>query len=656
MSIYFQICILLFISSIRSELNDGVYLELNGFSTCISRLSKSKVYGCGGGTVEGLISTDESSIGTIYLLRSLSLLDFKFLKYKQAVLIFDNYLETSQFSPASTCTNLMDDCFVNWNSYGLGMISKELLIPLIFIGNKTEQMYIQNCITNQESDNKCSIKYETLMAAVGNSKVCLRRNSISHTLQPTSNFCDPLGDNSIYSLFPPLNISEEENPKFLLISVNIDRNSLFTDIDSAFATQSIDSSLLLMITKKLFDSSSLKSLNSLHIIFMFFNGESYRFMASKRFVYEMGKSKLERLVPGDLKQLLNMSSIVGMIEFNELFFGFQDPDNITLKLMFFNVKTDYQKGILQSLVNQFKSEFDLDQKEYPPEKFPPSSILSFLSFKHIAFFVFVDREQLYENPYIASPFDSWSYQLEVGDDEFIDETNFTITMKDYEKNFDLFSDVMVKFIQQITGNQISISKSSNWTTTKLLYCLSVNYRCDLLQTIYRKDDYEGRMNSLDSFRSKFHDVIHYRLSGDIGVYGLQPNTTLRYLIHQLLVYSTSINQSLLTPYNETFLAKNFFQYQLSSIRRLYSRTYVIPSLSIGFNSRDTSYDAKEAKDYDSDLWMESTWNSRKLSVYVKSSNDLTIFIIGCVISLVSALITLAIFFSMKKNDYLKYSI
>lgn len=130
------------------------------------------------------------------------------------------------------------------------------------------------------------------MYAATNSSTCIRRSNAVTNLNPVR-FCDPLGDqNSWAALFPLVrgpNLTEPiRDFKYIVVAARLDTTSMFEK--TAGAISPVTGLVALLSTAKYLKEILPKNENfDKNVIFVVFNGESYDYIGSQRFVYEMLK-------------------------------------------------------------------------------------------------------------------------------------------------------------------------------------------------------------------------------------------------------------------------------------------------------------------------------------------------------------------------------
>ncbi|OUM62378.1 hypothetical protein PIROE2DRAFT_69514 [Piromyces sp. E2] len=123
-----------------------------------------------------------------------------------------------------------------------------------------------------------SIKFDSFMLASKDSKTCLSRKT-----------CDPIGGNSVWGSFSRM-ISPNDGKKIIFVTAQLDGNSLFHENTVGTNSQIGGIVANLAIADALSRSNIKPDQFQNHIIFMFFNGESYGYGGSQRFVNDISKT------------------------------------------------------------------------------------------------------------------------------------------------------------------------------------------------------------------------------------------------------------------------------------------------------------------------------------------------------------------------------
>uniref|UniRef100_U5EXI1 Nicastrin n=1 Tax=Corethrella appendiculata TaxID=1370023 RepID=U5EXI1_9DIPT len=329
---YFLVCGFLSNSAYSQRTKDKMYSSIKGAS-CFRRLNGTHSTGCS--------STFSGSIGVLHHVRSNSDIEFlinhppsppyapiippslftreNILKLKQAaedhklisaIILIHNTTNLNVFSHESQCPNQYsgangpdesNNCAVKWNPFGTGLLLEDFPFPIYYIGDDGEIEKLIDCfekfnnfdIENQKYRSLCSIQVKAFMSAAVSSEVCIRRTQLLNNLNPVR-YCDPLQGKNVYAtLFPRENVAADQrqvqpNERFILLSTRLDTTSLFDGIGPGAMDSLISLTTLVSIGNFLAKVLSERSdSNDRNVLFLAFNGESYDYIGSQRFVYDL---------------------------------------------------------------------------------------------------------------------------------------------------------------------------------------------------------------------------------------------------------------------------------------------------------------------------------------------------------------------------------
>lgn len=265
-------------------------------------------------------------------------------KFISAIVVIDANKTLEQFSQESKCPNQFmtytkePTCDSNnpWNPFGTGLLLENFDIPIYYLYDKNETQKIVDCFRTfnnfdfktQNERSLCSIQIKTFMSAASNSEVCLRRSRNNHNMAQTK-YCDPLQGRNVYgTLFPRKlisldNRSVDVNEKFILVSARFDTTSMFDGVGLG-AMDSLVSFATLISSAHYLRKLTLDLDKPTHnILFVLFNGESYDYIGSQRFVYDLKKGIFPEKVP---YHLINFTNIEMMIDIGTL----DNPNNLLI--------------------------------------------------------------------------------------------------------------------------------------------------------------------------------------------------------------------------------------------------------------------------------------------------------------------------------------
>lgn len=319
------------ITCLRTE--DKMYTSITGAS-CFRRLNGTHTTGCS--------SAFGGSVGVIHLIETRA--DFDFILNKppsppyavvippalftrenilnlvhnatghvSAIVLINNRTSgLEHFSQESKCPNQwggllrQQTCDANraedsWNPFGTGLLHENFPFPIHYVKDEKDIKQIRDCfithnsfdMQNQAARSLCSIQIKSFMSAAVNSEVCIRRTNYMNNINPIR-FCDPLQGKNVYATLFPREVIETDDRKvnvterFILVTARIDTTSMF----DGTAVGAMDSAvpLVTLITTAHTLSRILptrKDASQPNVLFILFNGESYDYIGSQRFVYDV---------------------------------------------------------------------------------------------------------------------------------------------------------------------------------------------------------------------------------------------------------------------------------------------------------------------------------------------------------------------------------
>ncbi|CAG9809842.1 unnamed protein product [Chironomus riparius] len=437
-------------------------------------------------------------------------------KFVSAIILINDTSDMTHFSQESKCPNQFfrhinqPVCDVTkpetvWNPYGTGLLHENFDIPIIFLANKNESDKVVKCFKDFNTDLEgqagkalCSIELFSFMSAAGNSEVCIRRSKFAGFLKQIT-YCDPLQGKNIYgTLFPrkivdPENRTNDQSEKIILISARLDTTSMFDGI----ALGALDSlaSVATLITSahylRKIVSNDVFEKNNVNVLFVLFNGESYDYIGSQRFVYDL-KKKNAFPSPASYRKPLTMDNIIMMIDIGPLD-GFD-----TLSIYSINGANGIANKFSAS-AQAYNEKFGLNVNITTREtmSLPPVSAQTFLR-ENSSFPAFVVAAKKPENKFYHSVFDDagnlkYSYQNKSLDFDKLDVVQDTkeASVQNKIRNiatllalgvYDILTD------QKYTGEGIA----SSALVDEFLYCYLVATKCRLFDSIFVfNDDYRG---------------------------------------------------------------------------------------------------------------------------------------------------------------------
>ncbi|ORX80024.1 hypothetical protein BCR32DRAFT_294059 [Anaeromyces robustus] len=193
------------------------------------------------------------------------------------------------YSPDKECPNCEFGLYAGeeranykWNPYGDGLLYEKFSYPIFGISPNNE--FDRLAVIEADNYNKkhnykkyplYKMKFKLFMSASKNSETCLPRGH-----------CLPIGGNSVWSTFSK-KIDPNDGKKIIIVSSQLDGNSLFHDFSSGLNSQIGGLVANLGIANAFSKLETSPDGFQNHIVFTFFNGESYGYSGSQRFVQDI---------------------------------------------------------------------------------------------------------------------------------------------------------------------------------------------------------------------------------------------------------------------------------------------------------------------------------------------------------------------------------
>lgn len=526
-----------------------------------------------------------------------------------------------------------------WNPFGSGLLQENFDIPIIFLSKQKEVEKVIKCYKDFNQDRQgqaerslCSIEINSFMSAAGNSEICMRRTEIFKVLNQV-HYCDPLQGKNIYgTLLPraivePENRTADKNEKIILITARLDTTSNFDGLGLG-AMDSLSSVATLFTTghflRKIISASNINDKN-VNVMFMLFNGESYDYIGSQRFVYDLKKGDAFP-APSSCTKPLNLDNIDLMIDIgaldtlNELSFYHLHDNSVATK--FIN-STEYYKNLLK---------LDVKLSNVVSDNIPPVSAQTFLR-ENSTFPAFVIATKQPENKFYHSIYD--------------DMKNLNYSYKNTSKDFDqLFnvgdksdfvrSSVQIK-IQNLATlialgirdmlteekyNQIQIASAV--LVDEFLYCYLVATKCRLFESIF---EFQGSFRGNDLPPQRYVSVqASVTLEATGWAYRM-----MGFVLSQIVPNVAKENCSTLPQY---WIPGS----KMTGECRLTTQNF---SLALSPAFEEVGYDFK-SNQYST--WTESTWNELSARIFLRPSatHESLTFSIGFTVMILSFVIVFLI--------------
>nr|XP_022920439.1 nicastrin [Onthophagus taurus] len=511
---FFLVFLTLLLQNVTADrTKDRIYDDIKGAAACFRRMNATHQTGCS--------SDREGSTGIVYLIEELT--DLKTLlnhgsgqsyiplmpidvlneeggallknspKISGLLLFKDNQTIIQHYSHEDKCPNRNFNqektCEVNWNRYGTNILNENFNFPIFLVTNNTELGNLKKCffkfnnvsIETHHARALCSVELSSFMFAAINTPTCLRRSSPFFNLN-TVKLCDPLGSSNVWaSLYPLGNTSDIKYPdgvKNIIVTARLDTTSLFADQEKG-AINPISSFVTLMyiggeLKKMLADFKDYKK----NVIFLLLSGESYDYIGSQRFVYDLNaglfpsgdfsneNETIKNLTPDDIDFVLELNQL-GNIK-NEFY-------------VHLNQKIDFLKKLQKYKANlNVKESFG---------NLPPSSLQSFLK-SNITGIVISDHNESYSNHFYNSILDdsnNLKYEYYENFEEIPKESIQYYTAR-------LGRVVVNSLYEEITGNPASESSLNVELTNELFNCYLKNATCKIHNAVAKKRLRDTQLN------------------------------------------------------------------------------------------------------------------------------------------------------------------
>ncbi|XP_034112979.1 nicastrin [Drosophila albomicans] len=665
--------LLLQVIIVRGErTRDTMYQPILGAS-CFRRLNGTHQTGCS--------STHSGSVGVLHLINYDADLDFllgnppsppyapmipphlftrsNLLRLKEAgpkiisaVLLINKSEKMQQFSHELSCPNKYSgigrggnssetcdesNTALTWNPWGTGLLHEDFPFPIYYIADFDEILKLENCFTKFNSVNfdsqalrsLCAVEVKAFMSAAVNSEVCMRRTNFINNLGG-SKYCDPLEGRNVYATLYPRNSSEfidetklrKSNPaeKFIIISCRLDTTSMFDGVGvgamdslTGLATLTI---VAHMLRQLLPDQNTLPDPHR-NVLFVAFNGESYDFIGSQRFVYDMENLNFPRRSAQSTP--ISFENIEFMLDIGTL----DDIRNIRLHTL--HKSSTVAQKLLQQLNRYAKSslyDFQLNIGSNAGYNMPPTSAQSFLR-----------RDDNFP-AFILNALPSNKYYHSIYDDRDNVGFMYANTSQDYTaltdvsdfKNFNanslqmkirnVSSIVAMVLYETLTGRQYEYKDVANPVLSdEFFYCFLQSSDCPLFKASSNPDSPPGL------------PLPPMRYISVLG--GSQESSGWTY---RMLGYLLSQPQPQVLKENCTQLPLFYYSgFNGTGECRLTTQNYT-HALSPAFLINNYNWSSGQYS-----TWTESTWSQFSARIFLRPSkmHEITILSIGIVVFIIS---------------------
>ncbi|KND02246.1 uncharacterized protein SPPG_02727 [Spizellomyces punctatus DAOM BR117] len=432
------------------------------------------------------------------------------------------YPDPATWSSDSTCPNCQFGLYSNqppsswhqWNPDGNSLSFQDFDFPIFGISQDGSNLRSITPLKEAVEANArggyvsyplYAVEFDAFMWAAGNSAVCLQRG-----------WCDPIGGLSVWSTFSKVldsNNTLNDNKPLIVVSAKIDSKSFISDfgIGSKLPTMAIGArspktGLVTALATADALSQYFKSPEAVplakHILFTFFDAETWGFAGSQRFVQDITrplvcKERGETATPSCPLALANctnpcfydldftsiqFNNIESIIEFDSV--GGIDVPNLPPNPTIF-MHVDEVNPQTTALMNMFagttaapgfNGSSPLNVNTVPAAgdgvnfRLPPSSAMAFLAKKNIPAVVFGDFRDRYSNRYYNSEFD---------DGSLWDADNVALMCA-------LANKTARSVFASASGNTtVPLIVSANCTlVAELMNCFTRNLTCSLVAELY----------------------------------------------------------------------------------------------------------------------------------------------------------------------------
>ncbi|KAF5480037.1 hypothetical protein F2P56_000812 [Juglans regia] len=287
-----------------------------------------------------------------------------------------------------------------WNPIGSGIMWNAYDFP-VFLLSESSTLTLQEAANKNEKNKKAYIAdvaefnlvMQTTKAGTHDSETCLKEET-----------CLPLGGYSVWSSLPPINVSSSDQSKPIILTMaSMDSASFFRD-----KSLGADSPLsgLISLLAAIDALSHVDGLDDLtkQLVFIFFTGESWGYLGSRRFLYELD-------LQSDAVSGLNNSLIEMAIEIGSVGKGFnQGVKRFYTHTAEVSSATNETLKALKHAQDSMKSEHIIVSPANASNPgIPPSSLMAFLRKNSLSSgLVLEDFDSVFSNKFYHSHLDNIS--------------------------------------------------------------------------------------------------------------------------------------------------------------------------------------------------------------------------------------------------------
>ncbi|GMT26995.1 hypothetical protein PFISCL1PPCAC_18292 [Pristionchus fissidentatus] len=312
--------------------------------------------------------------------------------------------------------------FTDWSKPMIRVINESVVETMIKCHDQFNVVSNENYSVEKEKETGrlCAVSMKVFMQASGSSTQCVRRQmggNVMAQLEMPSSLCDPLEDHNLFGILPPGVQGKTGDGAYLAILTRMD--GLATIPDASPATFGTMTSLVASLTAakvigdnlEMFERASNKS--NRRLIFGFLHGESFDYVGSSRWVYDMEKGdfppkkKSVDTSNDEVPELITMEKISLAIELQQIDASSQLHAHVDGKNYAADEKGKIARSV-ESMETAMKTlNFTLDTKKMNANGvLPPSSLHSILKKRRQTPSVLVTSfDEQYSNRRFHSSFD-----------------------------------------------------------------------------------------------------------------------------------------------------------------------------------------------------------------------------------------------------------
>jgi nicastrin len=374
---------------------------------------------------------------------------------------------------------------VTWNPLGNGLMFEDIPFPVLSLVNLTIAEFLMNeCFQKHNAPAgpdgqplgqlRCGMLIKDVMDGAKDTPTCIRRSRTAMNLSP-QRYCDALGSQNVFSFLRPMH--NYENNSVIIVAARYDAFSMFDGqypgVDSAalsFVTVFAIAEALGRVKEELLNATDR------HIMLVLFHGEAFDYIGSSRMVYDLEKGRMN----------FTLDNIEMFVEIGQM--GLHShQDTVWIHT---GVNESAQTSAFKALLKNISAEVNLSLSDVSPNQpLPPASVHSFLKArKNIPGVILTNHEKEFTNRFYNSHFDTAAqsglvYPLSLNDSE---RYNY---VGDLAVHLQKVSTVVARAVYQLAVGDGRVPPpdscgSTNTTVANLLYCLTVDPNCELLNSSY----------------------------------------------------------------------------------------------------------------------------------------------------------------------------